>query len=206
MAASRIEISNELWQDIDNLDEDDLVAFDDCFGNEFFDMVASSHSEVSNSDDNDLNMENFEAQIERESRKRLNMPALKKSTKRRKSSHFSYELENFNMRGDTSLSSVSTDARSVGSASVRSTQLAFMTPMELDQQLNQSMSRLAFSMRRSEFSREQVIKNSSKETGTAAPFASSNFLEGGRNSGVTSAVYPGSSQIRSYINCVGRFI
>jgi len=45
--------------------------------------------------------------------------------------------------------------------SVQSAQLPFMTPIELDEQLEHSMSRLALSMKRSEMSRQRVIHNES---------------------------------------------
>ena len=45
--------------------------------------------------------------------------------------------------------------------SAQSAQLPFMTPIELDEQLEHSMSRLALSMKRSEMSRQRVICNES---------------------------------------------
>lgn len=45
--------------------------------------------------------------------------------------------------------------------SVQSAQLPLMTPIELDHQLEQSMSRLALSMKRSEMSRQRVIQDNS---------------------------------------------
>ena len=68
------------------------------------------------------------------------------------------------MSCDESIISQRTDA------SVQSAQLPFMTPIELDQQLEDTMSRLAMSMKRSEKSRQRVIWN--KSSFNANPFSS----------------------------------
>jgi hypothetical protein len=54
--------------------------------------------------------------------------------------------------------------------SMQSAQLSFMTPVELDHQLEQSMSRLALSMKRSKMSRRHVIQNESSFGGANNSF------------------------------------
>ena len=196
-ASKNIQISTELWQGIDAFDEHGLTAFDDCFGHddEFFDMVVEQDSSNVASGSK---VENFGIEDETESKKRL-QTSTPESSKRRKSMCFS-ELQDFAC--DTSIASdLNTE-----SASVQSAQLAFMTPIELDQQLDQSMSRLALSMKRSELSRQQVINNPSETVSN--PFALSILLRG-TSAGSTKrahARYSGSSQLRSFINHVGSTI
>jgi hypothetical protein len=70
------------------------------------------------------------------------------------------------MSCDESIISQRTDA------SVQSAQLPFMTPIELDQQLEDTMSNLALSMKRSAVSRQRVIWNWIKSSFNANPFSS----------------------------------
>lgn len=179
-------ISNELWQDINALDEHDLSAFDDCFGqdDEFFDMVIDS-----NVHENSMNEPNA-------NKKRL-LEFEQYSSKKTRSCHLKTLQDN---PCDASVvSELNTDA------SVQSAQLAFLTPMELDQQLDQSMSRLTSSMKRSELSRQRVISNPSGMIPN--PFGLSVLL--GNTSakatrhGTNALVKSGRSHLRSYINHMG---
>ena len=70
------------------------------------------------------------------------------------------------MSCDESILSQRTDA------SVQSAQLPFMTPIELDQQLEDTMSNLALSMKRSAVSRQRVIWNWNKSSFNANLFSS----------------------------------
>lgn len=185
-------ISEELWKDIDVLDEHDLGAFDDCFGNddEFFDMVIDASAVPSH-----YNRDGFFDG----SKKRM-LGSEHNSVKRTKSLNFS-TLQNYSC-DESVISELNTDA------SVQSAKLAFLTPLELDQQLDQSMSRLALSMKRSELSRQKVISNPSISPPNA--FGLSSFLRGAstraKKHGTNALVGSGRSHLRSYMNHMGSTI
>lgn len=214
MSTPKNDVQTEMWQGIDIFDAHDLSAFDDCFGqdDEFFDLVVeetiSTMTREVNEDEGVSHSICADEHDDTGSKKRTRS-SLPSSLKRRKSFQFN-DLEDF-VCDNSVVSELNTEA-----ASVQSAQLVFMTPMELDQQLDQSMSRLALSMRRSELSREQVIKNSS-DSPISNPFALSVLLGGSTFSGAADPSTPGvkkrgnvrssgTSQLRSYINQVGQTI
>ena len=82
--------------------------------------------------------------------------------------------------------------------SMTSAQLPFMTPMELENQLKQSMSRLAESMQRSERSRDQILHSSSSSIG----YMESILLHSSGRKNFSPAT-PSYAPFRSYMNQIG---
>jgi hypothetical protein len=82
--------------------------------------------------------------------------------------------------------------------SMTSAQLPFMTPLELEKQLEQSMARLAESMQRSERSRDQILHSSSSSIGFMDSILSNS--SGRKNFSTATSNY---APLRSYMNQIG---
>ena len=194
-------LSTEVWSEINHLDSDDLAALDDCL------IPGSSDQE-------------FREIIEE---KCSLLPEITQATslrnaKRLKSTEdFASLVDDYafdvspstkddvsivlDLNTDVSvLSDLNTDT-----ASVQSTPLvSMMNPVELDQHLEQSMSRLALSMQRSETSRRKVIENGSAYS-SSNPFGLSIVL-GDASSKRGQVITSGRAQLKSYMSQIGKTI
>lgn len=155
----------EMWADIDSFSEEDLAAFDDCFDpNEDFltDETLAVVDRAAKTKNRKRFQETKQRPIAREKKRRKSMELLSRPSYR-----------------NCDASVVSSDY-TASDASVQSAQLPLMTPFELDQQLNRSMSRLALSMKRSELSRQKVIENGTTPYNSTALGFSRMFLFGSK--------------------------
>jgi len=181
---SSASVPDDVWGDFEELDDTDLASFDNCFSPEDF-LIDDEEAAYGNETETP-------AIDEDEAKKRFQEPGPPRVNKRRKSIEFnSFQEYACDASDDLELN---TDT-----ASVQSAQLPFLTPMELDQQLDQSISRLALSMKRSELSREQVLK---KGGVASSAVGLSHLLRGGSSSTLSS----GRSHLRSYMHHMGSTI
>mmetsp|Transcript_3842 Transcript_3842/g.5780 ORF Transcript_3842/g.5780 Transcript_3842/m.5780 type:complete len:198 (-) Transcript_3842:145-738(-) len=172
--------SDDMWGDIST--EEEHALFDYTFdpNEDFLSIGVSEEEEHAFADENGA-------------RKRLQNSSGSRDAKRRKSPEYAM------MQDNNCDMSVASDART--DISVQSAQLPFLTSTELDQKLEQSVSRLAQSMKRSEMSRQRVLEHGSSVS--TATFGLSNLFGVGAHSTLGASISQSRSHFRSYINNVG---
>jgi len=152
MLSNSLTIPDDVWVDLDiAMNENDFEVLQheafDVTSNDFLEIAPESSDETN---DLDLDQDYFRDELAIESLKQQSYRANSTSDSASPTMVASDEV----MKTTRSNSSaMDTDA------SVHSAQLPFLTSSELDQRMEQSVSRLALSMKRSEMSRQRILQN-----------------------------------------------
>lgn len=166
-----------MWGDISADEENALFNYQFDPTEDFLGLAEDAHPAASDNENN----------------KRMQISPEQRDAKRRRA--LDYETTPDNSCDMSVVSDTKTDI------SVQSAQLPFFTPTELDQQLEESVSRLAQSMKRSEMSRQRVLEHGSGVNTTT--FGLSNLFGVGAHSTLSASISQSRSHFRSYLNNVG---
>ncbi|GFH46847.1 predicted protein [Chaetoceros tenuissimus] len=128
----------------------------------------------------------------------LKLTDLEKGKRSRSSTENGHDAKRSRTEQSEVLGGCDVSIASSADVSMTSAQLPFMTPLELENQLEQSMARLAESMQRSERSRDQILHSNPSSVGFMESILSNS--SGRKNfSSATSNYAP----LRSYMNQIG---
>lgn len=152
MLSNSLTIPDDVWVDLDiAMNENDFEVLQheafDMTNNDFLEIAPDSSDETN---DLDLDKDYFKDELAIESLKHQSYPSNFISET---ASPTMVASEEFMKTTTSNSNAMDTDV------SVHSAQLPFLTSSELDQRMEQSVSRLALSMKRSEMSRQRILQN-----------------------------------------------
>jgi|EP01083_Nonionella_stella_P195709 hypothetical protein len=152
MLSNSLTIPDDVWVDLDiamNENEFEVLQHEafDVTSNDFLEIAPESSDDTN---DLDLDQDYFRDELAIES---LKQQSYRINSTSDTASPTMVASDEFMKTTRSNSSAMDTDA------SVHSAQLPFLTSSELDQRMEQSVSRLALSMKRSEMSRQRILQN-----------------------------------------------